>query len=132
MDYTIKDAVETLGMTVHTIRHYCDMGLVPNLRLNEHGHRIFNEESFKWLKAAASLRSYDMPIPEIRHYFALCQKGNETFEQRYQMLMDLKAKRAQKIKDLQDSMVAFEEESVESRKLFDGSGVDDCNPLNWE
>lgn len=132
MDYTIKDAVETLGMTVHTIRHYCDMGLVPNLRLDEHGHRIFNEESFKWLKAAASLRSYDMPIPEIRHYFALCQKGNETFEQRYQMLMDLKARRAQKIKDLQDSMIAFEEESVESRKLFDGSGLDDCNPLNWE
>ena len=48
------------------------------------------------------------------------------------MLMGLKAKRAQKIKDLQDSMIAFEEESVESRKLFDGSGLDDCNPLNWE
>ena len=30
MDYTIKDACQKLNLTVHTVRHYCDTGLVPN------------------------------------------------------------------------------------------------------
>ena len=39
----VRPASEALETTAHTIRHYCDMGLVPNLRLDEHGHRILTK-----------------------------------------------------------------------------------------
>ena len=35
MNYTIKHVCEELHLTVHTVRHYCDMGLVPNLTLDK-------------------------------------------------------------------------------------------------
>lgn len=51
MDYTIKDMCKKLNLTVHTVRHYCDMGLVPNLRHDKNGNRIFNEGSVELVNA---------------------------------------------------------------------------------
>ena len=45
MNYTIKHVCTELGLTVHAVRYYCDMGLLPNLRHDEHGNRLFDEKS---------------------------------------------------------------------------------------
>ena len=76
MDYKIKDVMNKLNLTVHTVRHYCDMGLVPNIRYDKHGNRIFDEQSINWVKAASFLRASGMSISEVKHYFDLCQQGN--------------------------------------------------------
>lgn len=44
-------------LTIHTVRHYCDMGLVPNLMHDKNGSRIFDEESLHWLQGAKFLRA---------------------------------------------------------------------------
>jgi len=71
MTHSIKDVCKTLNMTVHTVRHYLDNGLVPNLSRDEHGNRIFDHTSLNWLKAAAFICAGGMSIVEIRHYFDL-------------------------------------------------------------
>ena len=102
MDYTIKDVRKKLGLTVHTVRHYCDMGLVPNLRHDTHGNRIFDEQSMNWLQAASFLRASGMSIPDIKHYFDLCLGGNTTIEERYKILHTLKEKTEEELKFAQD------------------------------
>ena len=97
MDYTIKDICKKLNMTVHTVRHYCDTGLVPNLRHDKNGNRIFDDESLNWLQAAKFLRSSGLSIPEIRHYFSLCQIGKSTITERMNILIKLKNESEQEL-----------------------------------
>lgn len=131
MDYKIKDVIKKLNLTVHTVRHYCDEGLVPNLRHDKHGNRIFDEESINWLKAACFLRASDMPIAEIKHYFNLCIKGQSTIEERYNILLALKSKSEEQFKLAQMRMNCITEKVNHYQDIIHGKSDDDCNPLNW-
>ena len=131
MDYKIKDVMKKLNLTVYTVRHYCDMGLVPNLRYDIHGNRIFDEQSINWLKAASFLRASGMSIPEIKHYFDLCHKGNSTIDERYQIMIKLKLKTYEEFKAMQVRMDCINEKVNHYQDIISGKCKDDCNPLNW-
>lgn len=131
MDYTIKDVMKKLNMTVHTVRHYCDMGLVPNLRLNKHGNRIFDEQSINWLQAASFLRASGMTISQVKHYFDLCLEKNSTIEERYQILLALKVKAEEELKSAKMRMECITEKVNHCQNIIAGKCEDDCNPLNW-
>ena len=131
MDYTIKDVCEKLELTVHTVRHYCDMGLVPNLRHDKNGNRIFDNESLNWLQAAKFLRASGLSISEIRHYFSLCQMGKSTIKERMDILTQLRAESEKDLVALQRRIDCLSDKIQRCQNIIDTDGVDDCNPLNW-
>ena len=131
MDYTIKDVCQKLNLTVHTVRHYCDMGLVPNLRHDKNGNRIFDEESLNWLQAAKFLRSSGLSIPEIRHYFSLCQMGKASIKEREDILIKLKSDAEKELAELQIRIDCLSDKIARCQNVIDADGEDDCNPLNW-
>ena len=113
----IKDVMKQLNMTVHTVRHYCDTGLVPNLRYDKNGNRIFNEESVNWLMCARFLRDSGMAIADIRHYFELCQEGEKTFDERYRILKELEEKTKKELEEVQKRYDCIEEKLGTVRRL---------------
>ena len=129
--YTIKDVCQKLNLTVHTVRHYCDTGLVPNLQHDKNGNRLFDEESINWLQAAKFLRASGLSIPEIRHYFALCQEGNASVKERQDILIALKRASQNKLEALQEHIECLTEKIAHLQDVIDSDGDDDCNPLNW-
>lgn len=131
MDYTMKDVCQKLDLTVHTVRHYCDSGLVPNLRHDKNGNRIFDAESINWLQAAKFLRASGLSIPEIRHYFALCQEGKSSIGERLAILIRLKEKSENELNELQMHIVCLSDKIAQCQNALDTDGADDCNPLNW-
>ena len=131
MDYTIKDMCQKLNLTVHTVRHYCDMGLVPNLRHDKNGNRIFDEESLNWLQGAKFLRASGLSIPEIRHYFSLCQTGKSSMKERANILIKLKSESEKELADLQHRIDCLSDKITHLQNIIDTDGEDDCNPLNW-
>ena len=131
MDYTIKDACKRLNLTVHTVRHYCDMGLVPNLRHDKNGNRIFDEESLNWLQAARFLRDGGLSIPEIRHYFALCQEGKASIRERQDILIRIREQSIEELKALQRRIDCLSDKIEHCQRVIDLDAEDDCNPLNW-
>lgn len=131
MDYTIKDMCQKLNLTVHTVRHYCDMGLVPNLRHDKNGNRIFDEESINWLQGAKFLRASGLSIPEIRHYFDLCQMGRSSLKERTDILIKLKSESEKELAELQNRIDCLSDKIAHCRNIIDTDGEDDCNPLNW-
>lgn len=131
MEYTIKDACKNLDLTVHTVRHYCDSGLVPNLRHDKNGNRLFDEESLNWLQAAKFLRASGMSIPEIRHYFILCQGGKSTIRERQDILIKLKNQSKQQLDELQIRIDCLSDKIEKCQAVIDTDCKDDCNPLNW-
>ena len=131
MDYTIKDMCQKLNLTVHTVRHYCDMGLVPNLRHDKNGNRIFDEESLHWLQAAKFLRASGLSIPEIHHYFSLCQTGKSSLKERTDILIKLKSESEKELAELQIRIDCLSDKIAHCQNIIDTDGEDDCNPLNW-
>ena len=131
MEYTIKDACKKLDLTVHTVRHYCDSGLVPNLKHNKNGNRIFDEESLNWLQAAKFLRASGMSIPEIHHYFILCQDGKSTIRERQEILIKLKNQSQQQLDELQIRIDCLSDKINQCQTVIDTDCEDNCNPLNW-
>lgn len=131
MDYTIKDVCKQLDLTVHTVRHYCDMGLVPNLRHDKNGNRIFNEESMNWLQGAKFLRASGLSIPEIRHYFALCQEGVSSIKERMDILIQLRSETQKKLEEMQIHVDCLTDKISHCQDVIDSNAEDDCNPLNW-
>lgn len=131
MDYTIKDVCQKLNLTVHTVRHYCDMGLVPNLQHDKNGNRIFDEESINWLQGAKFLRASGLSIPEIRHYFSLCQIGKSSIKERADILIKLKSESEKELAELQRRIDCLDDKIAQCQKVIDIDGEDDCNPLNW-
>ena len=131
MEYTIKDMCQKLDLTVHTVRHYCDMGLVPNLRHDKNGNRIFDEESLHWLQGAKFLRASGLSIPEIRDYFLLCQEGKSTLKKRQEMLQKLKEESEKELEAMQIRIACLADKIQHCQEVIDSDGIDDCNPLNW-
>lgn len=131
MNYTIKYVCNTLNLTVHTVRHYCDMGLVPNLQHDKNGNRIFDDESVNWLRAVVFLRSSGLAIPEIKHYFELCEKGASTINERLDILIELKQKTEHDLETAQRRIACLTDKINVCREVADGKREDECNPLNW-
>ncbi len=131
MEYTIKDVCKKLDLTVHTVRHYCDMGLVPNLRHDKNGNRIFDDESVNWLQGAKFLRASGLSIPEIRHYFTLCQEGISSLPQRRDILLQLLSRSRQELAAMQARVDCLAERVAHCQNVIDSNGDDDSNPMNW-
>ena len=69
MSYTIKETSKRTRLTLHTIRHYCDLGLIPSLQRDKNNNRIFDEASIHWLYAIKFLRQSQMSLKEIHQFF---------------------------------------------------------------
>ena len=130
MEYTIKTVCNRLNVTVHTVRHYCDEGLVPNLRYDAHGNRLFDEQSIHWLDTALHLRHSGCSIPEIRHYFDLCLQGESGLEERIQILVDLQEQAQKDLALAKRRLDCITNKIQQCQDALAGKRKDDANPLN--
>ena len=131
MDYTIKHVCAELGMTVHAVRYYCDKGLVPNLRHDAYGNRLFDAEAVNWLRAVGFLRASGMSIAQIKEYFALCQQGSATLHQRQEILRALQQQAEADLAAAQARVHCLHAKITSLQETIEGKHPDDCNPLNW-
>lgn len=101
--YTISEVAEKMGVSAHTLRYYDKEGLLPFVeRVN--GRRVFKDEDFAWLRVLNCLKKTGMPLKEIRRYQELCAKGDDTLEERLQIMLNQKAAIEEKIELLKLNM----------------------------
>ena len=130
--FTIKEVTQRLGMTVHTVRHYCDKGLVPNLHHDENGNRLFDEESINWLRAAQFLRNSGSTIAEIKHYFDLCQEGTFGIDKRQAVIEALRKKAEQDLAETQYRLDCLTRQVAVFEDIKKGAIADSTNPMMWD
>jgi DNA-binding transcriptional MerR regulator len=71
----IGQVAQSSGMSVKTIRFYCDQGLlVPSCR-TEGGYRLFDQHAVADLILIRALRSIDVPVGEIRKILTVRRSG---------------------------------------------------------
>ncbi|GAA3368605.1 MerR family transcriptional regulator [Streptomyces sannanensis] len=62
---SIGELAELAGVTVKTVRFYSDRGLLPETARSAGGHRRYGPEAIDRLRMIRSLRTLDLPVPEI-------------------------------------------------------------------
>ena len=63
------------GLTVKTIRYYCDEGLLQPKDRSTGGYRLFDEENLAELTIIRALRAMDVPIPELTRILEVRRAG---------------------------------------------------------
>ncbi len=92
------------GRSVHTIRWYEAQRLIPGVRRDLQGRRIYNEQHVEWLALLDRLRRSGMSIKELRDYASLVRKGSASLRERQQLLRTHRQLIEQRIADLAQAL----------------------------
>ena len=85
MSYTISEAAGKTGLPPSTIRYYDKEGLLPNIK-RKNGIRVFEDMDLRLMGLLTCLKNTGMPIKRIRDYVELTSKGDDTLQERYEII----------------------------------------------
>lgn len=94
---TIKEVTEITGLAASTLRYYEKEGLLPHVKRDGGGKRIYDEEDLSWVQFVTALRATGMPVVQIQKYVYLYKEGDDTIAERKSMMLEHK-------KDIERSM----------------------------
>lgn len=129
--YTVKEIAKRLNMTEHTVRYYTDMGLVPTLKRDKNGNRLFDEDSENWLIGIKNLRGSGMSIQAIKEYVDLCLEGESTLEMRYKIIIDQKKKVEDQLKEINERYQYIDNKQKWYLDIMNHRIPDNSNPGTW-
>ncbi|MCH5585605.1 MerR family transcriptional regulator [Shimazuella sp. AN120528] len=87
MGLTIGQIAENTGLSIHTLRYYEKEGIMPHVKRNESGNRIYEPEDVEVLKFICCLKETGMPVKEIKKFVSLLMMGEQTIEDRITILL---------------------------------------------
>ncbi|WP_338019715.1 MerR family transcriptional regulator [Paenibacillus piscarius] len=100
MMWTIREVTEMTEISAPTLRYYEKEGLLPHVKRNESGKRLYDEEDLSWIHFVTALRATGMPIAQIQKYVYLYKEGDATISERKKMMLQHKKEIEKSIKEL--------------------------------
>ena len=100
MLYSMKEVCRKTGMTYEALKFYCNQGLVPNVKRDDHNYRVFDDRDVAWIESLGCLKRCGMSIQEMQDYVALCLQGEASIPARKVLLEQL----LEHIRDLEDAV----------------------------
>lgn len=104
MYYSIGEVAEKLNLPTSTIRYYDKEGLLPFIKRNGSGIRMFAESDISMLEIIECLKSTGMPIKDIKQFSNWCTKGDLSLQERYDMFLERRKSVEEQIAILQKSL----------------------------
>lgn len=86
--YSPGQVAEQTGFSLDTLRYYERIGLLDDIARNSGGQRVFTESDVAWLRILRCLRDTGMPIQRMVRYAELARGGEETVEERLELLRE--------------------------------------------
>ncbi|NQX44135.1 MerR family transcriptional regulator [Paenibacillus tritici] len=90
MAFTIKEASERLGCPAHTIRFYEKEGLLPYIKRDKNGNRLFEQDHLDWIRLMTCFRATGMKLSLLKEMVNLALDGDSTIPQRKAILNQYK------------------------------------------
>ncbi|WP_413627450.1 MerR family transcriptional regulator [Fructilactobacillus vespulae] len=107
-NYSIGEVAKNANLTISTIRYYDKEKLIPNLKKNEAGNRIFTQENLDAIKMIKCLKRSGMPIKEIKIFMKWCENGDSTLSNRLDMFKELKTSVTKQMDELKETLNTIE------------------------
>jgi len=106
---SISDAATATGLTTHTLRYYERAGLMltPVDRASS-THRRYSDADIGWVQFLTRLRSTGMPIATIRAYTELVRAGEDTVEDRLELLLRHRSGVLAQLEEITASLAAID------------------------
>ncbi|WP_170140741.1 MerR family transcriptional regulator [Oceanobacillus arenosus] len=74
----IKAVSEKTGVSADTIRYYERIGLIPPVKRNKNGVRVFDDEDIRWIEFSRHMREAGLSIESLIEYIALFKDGDDS------------------------------------------------------
>ena len=71
----IGEVAQRSGLSVKTIRFYCDEGLIHPISRSEGGYRLFGDEVFAELTLIRTLKAMEIPLQDVRQVLESRRSG---------------------------------------------------------
>jgi DNA-binding transcriptional MerR regulator len=98
--YTIKEFSQIVSLSPFTLRYYEKEGLMPPSKRLNNSHRVYADSDIRWITLISCLRSTGMSISDLKHYVDLVIRGDETVQERKQIILKQKKKIEEQLKEL--------------------------------
>ena len=115
--FSIGQFSKLTQVSIHTLRYYEKEKLMNPDRL-KNGRRIFSQQDISWIQFIKRLKETNMPIKEIQKYAAFRVAGDQTLQQRMEMLihhresLQLEIERMQEHLSNLDKKIAYYEDRL--------------------
>ena len=104
MTYTIGEVAKQLDITASALRYYDKEGLLPFVERTDGGLRIFKDSDFSWLSVIECLKKTGMPIKDIKKFVDMCIAGDETINQRLELITDRQTILKNQIAEMEENL----------------------------
>ncbi len=106
--YTISEVVALTGLTAHTLRWYERIGLMPDVDRSHTGQRRYSNRDLDWLSLVGKLRLTGMPVADMVRYAELVRRGEQTFDERRELLEATRRDVLNRVAELQDTLAVLD------------------------
>jgi len=127
---TVKDVAKEMNISEHTLRFWAKEGLLPPVARDKNNVRSFCEQDLNWIFIIKCLRGGGVQLADIRKYVALCQVGDSTVEERYEIIKEAKRKTLEQIDELNHQLEKLDYKENHYKNLIENNLKDPCNPVN--
>jgi len=98
---TIGEISQEIGLSADILRYYEKIGLLPNVPRDNSGKRNYDENFINWIKFIQILKNSGMSLNDIIEYINLAKCGNNTYQERKNLLIKSKQILLEKMSNLQ-------------------------------
>ncbi len=106
-DRSIAEVAEMLDLSPHSLRYYERAGLISVDR-DSVGHRVYDAEAQRRLVFITRMRLSGMPMRDLQHYIELVDLGDESVQERLDMLVEHRDTIRRRMRELALSLAATE------------------------
>jgi len=99
--FLIGDISKMYGISQDTLRYYDKAGLLPFVKKNQAGRRVFTEDDLGYIEVIDCLKRSGIPVKEIAKFMDWCVEVDKTLPQRYAFMVEQEAVLEKKIHELQ-------------------------------
>ena len=100
----IAEVSKKFELSQDTLRYYERIGLTPNVNRNKSGIRDYTDEDCKWTEFVKCMRNAGLPIEVLIKYLDLFQQGDNTHNERKELLVKQRNMLARKIEEMQETL----------------------------
>lgn len=109
--YTIKEVSKEYSLSQYTIRYYDKEGLLPFVKRDQFGRRVFSSEDMEQIGLICCLKETGMSIKDIKEYVDLYQK--KEFQEAKLLLINHRDDIVDRIKALEANLRIIEDNIID-------------------
>ncbi|HFR3771256.1 TPA: MerR family transcriptional regulator [Streptococcus suis] len=96
-NWTVKQVSQLTGLTVRTLHHYDQIGLLKPAFVAENGYRYYNQENLARLQEILLFRELDFPLKDIQQLLDVTEVNRQQVLREHITLLELKRERLDRI-----------------------------------